>query len=70
MRAYAETGVEWQSLLDSARGLDLGRLRVTSPVSRLLRIPLGSYLRISVAHERRHLWQAEQVTVAAGFPPG
>ena len=44
-----------------ADGLDLKRIRTVSPVTRLLRLPLGAYLQFVVAHDRRHLWQAHQV---------
>jgi hypothetical protein len=52
----------------AADGLDLRRIKVISPVTRLLRLPLGAYLWFVLAHERRHLWQARQVRAAAGFP--
>src|SRR5437762_872136 len=44
-----------------ADGLDLGRNRVVSPVTRLLRLPLGAEFAFLLAHDRRHLWQARQV---------
>jgi uncharacterized damage-inducible protein DinB len=45
----------------SADGLDLQGNRTISPVTRLLRMPLGAYLQFVVTHDRRHLWQARQV---------
>jgi len=33
-----------------------------------LRMPVDAGLALMAAHDRRHLWQAEQVTKAAGFP--
>ncbi len=50
-----------------ADGLDLKRIRVVSPVTRLLRLPLGAYFQFVIAHDRRHLWQARQVRNAPGF---
>ncbi|PYO37028.1 MAG: hypothetical protein DMD37_07305 [Gemmatimonadetes bacterium] len=44
-----------------ADGLDLGSNRVVSPVTPLLRMPLGAYFAFVMAHERRHLWQAWRV---------
>ncbi|HKC41397.1 MAG TPA: DinB family protein [Gemmatimonadales bacterium] len=44
-----------------ADGLDLKGNRTVSPVTRLLRMPLGAYLLFVVTHDRRHLWQARQV---------
>lgn len=47
-----------------ADGLDVARIRVTSPANRLLRVPLGAYVRFILAHDRRHVWQARQVRSA------
>ena len=44
-----------------ADGLDLAHVRLTSPVNRLLRVPLGTYFAFILAHDRRHLWQARNV---------
>jgi hypothetical protein len=54
----------------TADGLDLKRQRVISPVSRLLRLPLGAYFAFVIAHDRRHLWQARNVRAAPEFPGG
>ena len=40
--------------------LDLVRAKVAFPFFRLLRFNLGAYFHIVAAHQRRHLWQAEQ----------
>ncbi len=52
----------------NADGLDLRRARVVSPVTRLLRMPLGAYFAFVLAHDRRHLWQARNVRTAPEFP--
>lgn len=44
-----------------SEGLDLQRAKVQSPVIRFLRMPLGAYFAMILAHDRRHLWQARQV---------
>lgn len=54
--------------LEDADGLDLGRIRLTSPFFAFVRFDLGSAFRIVAAHERRHLWQATQVLEDEGFP--
>lgn len=54
--------------LEAADGLDLGRIRVPSPFVPLLRFDLDSAFHVIAAHERRHLWQARQVTEADHFP--
>lgn len=56
--------------LAQAQGLDLRRVKLTSPFVPLLRVDLGSAFRVVAVHERRHLWQARQVTGAPGFPEG
>jgi hypothetical protein len=50
--------------LADADGLDLGRLRVVSPFNARIRYNLYAAFRIIPAHQRRHLWQGEQVRKA------
>lgn len=54
--------------LHAARGVDLRRVKVSSPISRFLRINLGQAFPFLAAHERRHLWQARRVREDAAFP--
>ena len=65
-RAKAEAFGEFASLqeklidlLREAREADL-RMKIVSPFDRRVRYNLYSAFRIVAAHERRHLWQAEQ----------
>lgn len=46
--------------IEQADGLDLNRIKVTSPVSSRIRYNLFSCFVLIAAHQRRHLWQAEQ----------
>jgi DinB superfamily len=55
---------ELAARIRQADGLDLVRVRITSPVNRLLRLPLGAYFEFILAHDRRHLWQAGNVRTA------
>ena len=71
VRAKAEAFGEFASLqskvgelLVSSRGLDLGKVKVVSPFEKRLKYNLYSAFRILVAHQRRHLWQAEQAIAA------
>lgn len=61
MAAFRGYQVQFVDRLRQASGLDLARARVSSPVARWLRIPLGSGLALMTAHERRHLWQAREI---------
>lgn len=68
MAAFHAYQVQYVDRLRQANGLDLARARVTSPVARWIRMPLGSGFAMMVAHERRHLAQARRVLDAEGFP--
>jgi len=68
MAAFRAYQVQFIDRLRQANGLDLARARVMSPVSRWVRLPLGSAFALMAAHERRHLWQAKNVTSTPGFP--
>lgn len=52
----------------AADGLDLGEIRMSSPITRKFRMSLGQWFAFLAAHERRHLWQAWQVRNHPAFP--
>jgi hypothetical protein len=63
-----ETLAAFQAALDALRakvrranGVDLGAVKTTSPATRMFSFSLGAVFNILAAHQRRHLWQAEQV---------
>ena len=51
----------FQLQMQRAEGLDLARVKVASPISRVLRMSLGALFAQAAAHERRHLEQARRV---------
>ena len=51
----------FQLQMQRADGLDLARVKVASPISRLLRMSLGAMFAQAAAHGRRHLEQARRV---------
>lgn len=55
-------------LIRASAGLDLGHIRFPNPFLPLLRLTVGTGLLVIPAHERRHLWQAEQLQTRPGFP--
>lgn len=55
-------------LIRAHAGLDLGSIRFQNPFLPLLRFTVGTGLLVIPAHERRHLWQAEQLRARPGFP--
>jgi hypothetical protein len=56
--------------LEAANGINLARVRVQNPVSRLIRFSLGQEFAFNVAHQKRHLWQARLVSERHDFPEG
>lgn len=52
---------EMLRLMEEADGLDLGKVKVSSPASDKLKLPLGAAFGSMAAHGRRHLWQAKLV---------
>jgi len=59
---------QFAALAEQAKGLDLARVKVPTPMSRLLKFSLGITLAQAAAHERRHLEQARAVRESPGFP--
>jgi hypothetical protein len=56
---------EWQDRIGerirSMDGVDLRRARIRSPAARWITYSVGASLAMTLAHERRHLWQARRV---------
>lgn len=50
--------------MERANGLNLAELRVVSPASERIRLPLGAAFGLMAAHARRHLWQARRAVEA------
>ena len=61
---FASLQTELLGIARSARGLDLARVRIVSPFDKRVRYNVWSAFYILTAHERRHLWQAEQAVQA------
>ena len=59
---------QFAQLASQADGLDLARVKVPTPISRLMKFSLGITLAQAAAHERRHLEQARRVRESPGFP--
>ena len=65
---YIKVREELLQLMESAKGIDLRRNKVTSPVSKLIRINLGDAFQILVVHTQRHLQQIARVRAHPDFP--
>jgi hypothetical protein len=56
-------------LIMDAAEIDANRARYRNPFLKVLNFRVSTGLGVIAAHDRRHLWQAEQVRQAAGYPP-
>lgn len=71
VRAKADAFAEFATLqgklaelLGRAREVDISGVKIVSPFDRRVRYNVYSAFRIILAHQRRHLWQAEQAVAA------
>lgn len=71
VRAKAEAFGEFAALqgklaetLTRSRDVDITKVKIVSPFDKRVRYNVYSAFRIVVAHQRRHLWQAEQAVAA------
>lgn len=68
MQAYRGSHETIRAIVRRCSDVDINRATFPNPFLPLVRVRVGTGLRILTAHERRHLWQAEQVRTAADFP--
>ena len=61
LESWRRTRVTLLELAAKAEGLDLRRIRVTSPANNRVKVSLLGAFHVVIAHDRRHLWQAEQI---------
>jgi hypothetical protein len=73
MAEYRRISGELKRLTREADGLDLAHVKIMMPalpavLRAIVRMPLGGQLLLTTTHDRRHLWQAEQVRNDQNFP--
>lgn len=68
LASFARQQQRLGELIESARGLDLGKIRFGSPFLALLRLSLGTGFEVLLAHNRRHLWLIREVLTHEEFP--
>jgi hypothetical protein len=61
---FANLQAKLSEVLQSAKDVDLGATKIVSPFDKRVKYNVYSAFRIVVAHQRRHLWQAEQAVAA------
>ncbi len=70
---YRRICSELRRLAESANGLNLARVKTVipalpAPLRLVYKMPLGGRLILITTHDRRHLWQTEQVRNHPDFP--
>jgi len=70
---YRRIAAEIRKLAQSAAGLHLARVKTSLPalpaiLRALVKMPLGARFEALAAHDRRHLWQAEEIRNDPAFP--
>ncbi len=68
IRHFIEVQKEMIVLMKKTEGLNLSRIRITSPLARFVAYNLMDAYEIIVAHQKRHFRQAERVLTAEAFP--
>ncbi|MCX7877314.1 MAG: DinB family protein [Ignavibacteria bacterium] len=51
----------WIELIEKSDGLDISRVKYSSPVTKLIRFTAYDMIIINLAHQRRHLWQIRNI---------
>lgn len=65
---FVELSDQVRSLAEAADGLALGKVKVASPASRLIRVTLAQAFEILGLHNLRHTAQLERVSAKPGYP--
>jgi hypothetical protein len=55
-------------MIADAADVDVNRATFVNPFLRFVRVKVSTGLSVVSAHDRRHLWQADQVRKAPGYP--
>jgi hypothetical protein len=68
LNEYRRVSNELLGLVESARGLDLAKVKAGLSGIPLVKMQLGARFSLLTTHDSRHLWQAQQVIKDARFP--
>jgi hypothetical protein len=68
LAGYLASHEPYRRLVTLAAELDPNRVVAANPFIGVVRMRLSTALLVIPAHDRRHLWQARQVTQQPGFP--
>ena len=65
---FVESHKALREIVESWDSIDLNRVRYPNPFIPVVKFTVGTGLLIANAHDRRHLWQAQRVKEAPGYP--
>jgi hypothetical protein len=68
LAAYHAAHEHIRAMVADSAEIDANRACFMNPFIRVLRVRVSTGLSVIAAHDRRHLWQAEQVRRAPGYP--
>jgi hypothetical protein len=63
--AFRNSHAAVRQVIAESQGMNLNAVRFRNPIVPIFRVRLGTGFQIIAAHERRHLWQAANVRLAA-----
>lgn len=65
--AYIKNQDKYIELLKNSAGLNIGKVKLPSPATNLIKFTIFVMFNINAAHQRRHLWQADNVRKGLGL---
>ena len=68
IRSFCEEVEAMISFAEQLQGANLRKIKISSPVTKLLRMNIGDALLINHYHDKRHLNQAEKILNDTNFP--
>jgi hypothetical protein len=68
LRQFLQAHERFRQVVRAAAGIDANRATFPNPFFKWARVKVSTGLHVVPAHDRRHLWQAEQVTLHPDFP--
>lgn len=70
LKSFIEGQTELLSLLDQAKRLDIGKVKVPISISNWIKLKLGDTFRFLIAHQIRHFVQIDNIAVAINLKYG
>jgi len=67
IRSFCEEVESMISFAEKLHGIDLRKIKISSPLTKLLRMNVGDALLINLYHDKRHLNQAEKIMMETNF---